>query len=319
MAVVNTLTAGIDSSSFTHTNPMVETIQNERQSERKIVYDNNKVSITDEWIGTSEEVKNLLSTNFFKGKGPGDYSWEVDETFVIERYKGDLSKLIHTYSGIHTPETGGENDVDDPIDENLGITPWTIKSETTDIGAVEYYILKNELSKNDADNIKRDRLALWENSPYEKKLEFKYRSQLNGWQTLDRDPKGNVDSEITLTIAKWIVEQQRNQFPLTTARITHEEIVKGPSYKKGKINKTSLKKELAETESNLKFPADEFGKELAEIPDCPYLFDMGYPQKFMLTDWNVTVKDEEGKYLITKEYVSYPEAFPLPLDPTPGN
>jgi hypothetical protein len=39
----------------------------------------------------------------------------------------------------------------------------------------------------------------------------------------------------------------------------------------------------------------------------------------MLTEWNAQVYDEEGKYLITKTYVSYPEAFPLPLDATPTN
>lgn len=322
MPVLDTLNAGNDSTAYTHTNPLVETIHNERQAERNVTYSAERISYKEEWLGTSEEIHDLLCS---KVPNLQTYGWDENEQWSIDRQRGDLSKLTHTWDIVYeTVDEASGGSVSDPIEENLGITPWTIKTETTDIGAIDYYILKFKLDDAKIKEIKRERIALWEQSPYEQKEEYKYRSQLNGWQTVDKDTTGNVDSPISLEIVKWIVEQSRSQFPLTTVRVTHEEIVKGPSYKNGKINKTSLSAELTNSaisaaSSPLAFPSHQLTKELSAIPNCPYSFDFSYPTSYMLVDWGVTVKEPTGKYLVTKEYISYPTAFPLPLDATPGD
>lgn len=326
MPVLKTLTKGIDQSSFEHTNPMVQTIENERQPTKHIQYSSKGITIRDEWLGTSEEIEALLTTFV---PNPYTYDFEEGETYQIERQRGDLSKLTKIY--VDSWDSSAGDSPDDPIDESVGITPWTITSETTDIGAIDYYILKNKIDDAQQLTIKRDRLALWEMSPYEYKEQFKYNTVLNGWQTVDCNPTGVEDSPLTLEIAQWIVEQARSHFPLTTVRITHEELVDGAAATKKKtekptvtkpIIKSSLKADVTESVAAggpLEFPSTEFGFELDSITDCPFQFNFAYPTKFMMTDWNITLHDASGKYLVTKEYVSYPAAFPLPIDPTPGD
>lgn len=326
MPVLSTLTEGLSSTSFTHTNPMVQTVANERQPTKHVQYSSKGITIRDEWLGTTEEIEELLSAFV---PNPYTYDFEEGESYQIERQRGDLSKLTRIYADTWDSTDG--TPPSDPIDESIGITPWSIKSETTDIGAIEYYILKNQLTDAEQANIKRDRLALWETAPYEYKEQFKYNTVTNGWQTLNAAPNGTVDSELTLQIAQWIVEQARSQFPLTTARITYEELVDGAAATKKKtekptvtkpIIKVSLKTDVEESVAEggpLEFPSAEFGKELETIPNCPFQFNFAYPTRFMMTDWNITLHDASGKYLVTKEYVSYPAAFPLPLDPTPAD
>lgn len=318
-----TLKQGLDSTSFTHTNDMVETVNNERQFQKHVTYNAKGITYRDEWIGTSDKITELLCS---KVPNINSYDWTENESWVIDGLKGDLYKLTHTYydeiQQTDEPEEGSDEpgSVADSIEDSVGVNPWTITSETTDIGAIDYYILKFRVSTADQEKIIRDRIALWEQSPYEEKEQFKYVTSKQGYITVDKEPdNGNIDSPITLAIVKWIVDQKRQQFPLTSVRVRHEYIVNGPSYKKGVINKNSLAKELAKTNSELQFPSKQFGRELKAIPDCPYQFDFSYPTRFMLTDWNIQILDQTGKYLITKEYISYPAAFPLPLDPTPGD
>lgn len=319
MPVNNKLTEGIDSTSYTHINPFVATVDNERQAAKQITYDIDGVKYREEWIGTTEEISALLCV---KVPNRNAYNWGSGESWVIDRQRGDLSKLTHNYEDDAEDEidpTTGEA-VTDPIEQNVSVTPWTIRSETTDIGPIDYYILKHKLTVDEAKDIKRDRLALWEQSPYEYRLEYKYKTIRNGYITVDKNPSRTVDSPITLEIAKWILQKSRDKFPLTTCRIVHEEIVRAPSYAKGKVNRKSLKQQLKEAQNNpLRFPSQEFGYELSAIPGCPFEFSFSYPTRFMMTDWNLQVYDKEGNFLMTKEYVSYPEAFPLPLDPTPGD
>lgn len=318
-----TLTQGLDSTSFTHTNDMVETVNNERQFQKHVTYNAKGITYRDEWIGTSDKITELLCS---KVPNINSYDWTENESWVIDGQKGDLYKLTHTYydeiQQTDEPEEGSDEpgSVADSIEDSVGVNPWTITSETTDIGAIDYYILKFRLSNSQQEEIKRERIALWEQSPYEEKMKYKYHTLKQGYITVDKEPdKGNSDSSITLDIVKWIVKQKRQQFPLTSVRIRHEYLVNGPSYKKGVINKNSLVKELAKTNSELQFPSKQFGRELKAIPECPYQFDFSYPTRFMLTDWNIQILDQTGKYLVTKEYISYPAAFPLPLDPTPGD
>jgi hypothetical protein len=299
----------------TNTNPLIKNISNELQYNEHKQWTAKSYIIKKEWIGSTENINakfaELVEDNV------NTYSWSSDgESFTIDRIKGDLSKLTHSYQESYENIDSEGNSIDDPIDESMGITPWTVTTETTDIGAVEYYVLKNNLSEAEQKKIKRERLAIWENAPIEYKNTFKYKTLAKGWIPVSQNESGGEDSPETLAVAQWIAESGRSTFPLTTLRVTHEEIVKGPSFKKGKINKNSLKKDAA----NITFPADEITKELDSIPDCPYVLTANsYPTKFMLTEWNAQVHDEEGKYLITKTYVSYPEAFPLPLDATPTN
>lgn len=326
MPVLKTLKKGIDQSSFDHTNPMVQTIENERQPAKYIQYSSKGITIRDEWLGTSEEINALLTTFV---PDPYTYDFAEGESYQVERQRGDLSKLTKVYVD-NWDSSMGASSPSDPIDESVGITPWSIASETTDIGAIDYYILKHQLTEDQQKLIKRDRLALWEMSPYEYKEQFKYNTVLNGWLTVDCDPNGNEDSPITLEVAQWIVEQGRSHFPLTTARITYEELTDGAAATEKKalsaitrpVIKKSLKEDVnksVEVGGPLEFPSNEFGKELSAIPNCPFKFNFAYPTMFMMTDWNITLHDATGKYLVTKEYVSYPEAFPLPLDPTPGD
>lgn len=319
MPVVKELTQGIDKSSFTHTNPFVETVQNERQPIKTSQYSSNGITYRDEWIGTSEEINALLSS--FIGDNPYTYSYDDGESYQIDRQKGDLSKLTRIYT--HNFEDFS-TEPSDSVNKSVGITPWAIRSETTEIGPIEYYICKHQLTKTDCKDIKRDRLALWDVSPLEYKNQYLYKTVTKGWQTLDKSPDGTVDSAITLAIAQWISTQERQSFPLTTVRITHEEIINGDgtTMLSGKVNTKSLEEDSKRSITNisgLQFPSNEFGKELSEVPDCPFEFTHSYPTKFTLADWNVRVYDEAGRYLVTKEYISYPEVFPNPIDPTPGD
>lgn len=325
MPVLTTLTEGLSSTSFTHTNPFVKTVDNERQPTKHIQYSSKGITVRDEWVGTTEEIEELLAAFV---PNPLTYDFDEGESYQIERQRGDLSKLTRIYADTFNEGTG--TSPTDPIDQSVGITPWSIKSETTDIGAIDYYILKHKLTDAQQKLIKRDRLALWEAAPYEYKEQYKYNTVTNGWQSLNCDPKGNADSPITLSVAQWIVDQGRSQFPLTTARITYEELTDGAAATEKKalsaINRPVIRKSLKEDVNKsvepggpLEFPSTEFGFELSAIPNCPFQFNFSYPTKFMMTDWNITLHDATGKYLVTKEYVSYPEAFPLPLDPTPGD
>lgn len=323
MAVNHTLREGLDQTAYTHKNPFVDSVHNERQFQRHITYNANGITYKDEWIGTSDYINELVDS--ILSGSIETYNWTEGEALVVDGLKGDLYKLTHTYfDEISQQDEPDEDDPDEPgsvsdsIEDSVGINPWSITSETTDIGAIDYYILKFKISESNQDKIKRNRIAQWEQSPYEQKIEKKYNT-LHGYITVDKNPEGIVDSPITLDVVEWIIAQKRQQFPLTSVRIRHEYIVNGPSYKKGVINKTSLAKELAKGNTPLQFPSQEFGAELKAIPDCPYSFDFSYDVRFMLTDWNIQIHDPTGKYLVTKEYISYPALFPAPLDPTPGD
>ena len=316
MPVQATLIQGIDKASFTHTNPMVQTVQNDCQPTRTVEYNEDGVKTIDVWKGTTQEIEALLAT--FISSNPKKYNWKDGESYVIRRDKGDLATLTKSYYSVWSidPEQG---DVADPINEELGITPWRITTSTEQIDIINYYIIKKNISADDQKLIKRDRLALWENSPYEQKVKYMYKTSLTGWQTLDKDPTGQEDSPITLEIAKYVVETGRMTMPLTTAVITHEDIVTGPSYVRGQVNKTSLSAEIASQTGDLKFPADEFGKRLDVIPGCPFEFTQNYEQQFTLRDWDLTPRTDTGKYLRTRVYISFPKQFPPIMDPTPGS
>ena len=316
MPVQNTIIAGIDSSSFTHTNPMVQTVPNERQPQRTIRYNVDGTEIRDEWIGTTEEIESLL--NYLLGTTADKYVWATGESYQIERTKGDLSKLTHVYTNTYEDETTEVKGYQ-TTEENTGITPWEVRSYTEDIDPISYYTIKNNLSKSDYKSIKKDRLKIWQSSPEPEKGEYKYRSSLKGYLTVDKNPSdGKADSPITLEVAQWIADNQRLKYPLVGAVITHEELVPGNKYTKGKKNKDIFTDTYYTTSGKLAFPSELFGKELSKIPDCPYDIDMGYPIKYMLRDWSAKLIDGDGLFLVQWEFITYPEVFPLPIDSTPN-
>jgi hypothetical protein len=322
MPVQNKLQQGIEYSSFTHENPLVQTVANERQPERSIQLNVNGWTYKDEWIGTTQEINCLLYTTI--GGCLNTYVFKKDENFSIDRQRGDLSKLTHSYKKYFelTDEQIQGYEVDN-VEETAGITPWTIRTETTDIGALEYWMIVKNISTTDAKTIKRDRIALWENSPIVQKSQFKYKvtnpaNLKEGYVTVDRNPEdGSVDSPKTLEFVQWYVENGRDKFPLTTVVVTHNRLVKGTnfaSFKKGERPVVAVKDDI----TGIIFPATQFGKELNEIPELPDNYQLVVPNsKWTLRDWNLQNYNGKSVYLETLEYISYPEVLPNPIDPVP--
>lgn len=319
MPVQNTLTQGISNSSFTHINPMVQTVDNERQPQRQITLTMKGWQYRDEWLGTSQEISSLLCTLV---PNISAYVFTENENFTIDRQKGDLSRLTHTYTQYAEPLTGNiEGTQPDSTEDTVGITPWSIRTETTDIDALNYWIILKQLTSAQQATIKRDRLALWENSPIAQKAQYKYKTtnptnMKEGYVTVDRNPStGESDSPLTLEFAKWYYKMGRKQFPLTTIRVTHKRLVAGQKYseyKQGQRPTISLKNDI----SAIQFPEEYFGKELSSIPDCPYQINI--PNLlYTLEGWNLENYNGKSEYLETLEYISYPKYFPNPIDPTP--
>lgn len=294
-------------------NPLVKTFNPERQPNKKVTINAQEISYEDEWTGTYEEICGKLLCQFMPS-GINSYKFRCGEQFVMSRDRGDMTRLVRTYKNTyHLNNTNYSNS----IANTTGITPWQVRSETTDIGAIEYFMLSNDIST--ANQINRFALAQWDGTDLAHKKDYLIKTP-TGWAKLNETCIGGT--ELTLSVAKFITETGRSTFPMTTARIIHTQL------RDGKKRKESLSSGILEDlyttnvdddMSVLQFP-DTFGKLLSTLPcsDKHHNFGLADKNNFFLDQYNVQNYNGKSQYLLTEEYVSYPKILPNPYPSVPN-
>lgn len=308
---------GTNPSHRTESNNMVQNVFPERQAEKEITINKDNYLVKETWKGNTNYV-NALLCQFIPNLHT--HNFRPNESYVISRGKGDLATLTRTYSEFCATASQSGN----PIADNTGVAPWTVTSETTDIGPVEYYILQNNLSGDLPKCIDRMVLAAWDATDLEHKALYQVRT-LEGYKEIGSAPANPecsqnmyIGTELTRKVAEFIVESGRNTFPLTTARIIHNKLKNGEARQKAlsaaePLDLTSdAEKDI--TNSDIEFP-NYFGQRLESIPELPEKynnFGLAENHYFFLDRWNIVNYDGKSRYLTSYEYLAYPKSFPKP-------
>ena len=308
-------TCGYDGTNPSHKcdiNNMLSTYVPERQATKRVTINAQEITYEDEWQGTYEEICGSLLCQFMPD-GISAYTFRCGENFSITSDRGDLTRLVRTYK--NTYRLYNKN-YGNSIANTTGITPWQVRSETTDIGAIEYFLLSNDISSN---TVNRFALAQWEATDLPHKKDYLIKTP-TGWAKLNDTCIGG--NELTLSVAQFITETGRSTFPMTTARIIHTTL------SDGKKRKSSLSSGIIEdlytttVDDDMdaeQFP-DTFGKLLSTLP-CANVhnnFGLAGYSNFFLDQWNIQNYNGKSQYLITEEYVSYPKILPNPYPSVPN-